>query len=126
MIERLKNSSEKPPTFSLRQATEEDPPFLFKVSTDAMRPVVETLNPDKVFDEEQGVLNRRKERAREIVGFCYGLADALEQQPQRRQETVERLRAIAARYVPREQYEAIKTRRLDEKGRFKFSADEVA
>jgi len=53
MIEQIDSSNEKPPTFSLRQASEEDLPFLFKVSTDAMRPVVETLNPDREFDMEQ-------------------------------------------------------------------------
>lgn len=38
---------------SLRKAVADDLPFLFNVSTQAMRPVVETLNPDKVFDEEK-------------------------------------------------------------------------
>ena len=53
MIKRFQDNSEKPINFSLRQATTADLPFLFKVSTDAMKPVVATLNPDKEFDEEQ-------------------------------------------------------------------------
>jgi len=44
--------NEKPAIFSLRQATENDLLFLFKVSTDAMKPVVEALSPDKEFDNE--------------------------------------------------------------------------
>ena len=38
--------------FTLRKATPEDLEFLFNVSTEAMRPVVEILNPGKVFDRE--------------------------------------------------------------------------
>lgn len=50
-----------PKMFGIRQATTEDPPFLFKVSTDAMRPVRETLNPDKEFIEEEE-LSKYKEK----------------------------------------------------------------
>lgn len=53
MIDQFDNGSEKQPSFSLRKANEEDLPFLFKVSTDAMKPVVETLNPDKEFNQEE-------------------------------------------------------------------------
>ncbi|MBU0750050.1 GNAT family N-acetyltransferase [Patescibacteria group bacterium] len=53
MIERPNNNSEKLPTFSLRQATRDDLPFLFKVSTDAMRPVTAALNPGREFNEEE-------------------------------------------------------------------------
>jgi hypothetical protein len=65
-----------------------------------------------------------QEHARHIVGFCNQLADTLPAEAHA--ETIEKLRAIAARYVSREAYEEIRTRRLDEKGRFKFSAEEVA
>lgn len=54
MIERFDNNTEKRLTFSLRHATQEDLPFLFRVSTDAMKAVVATLNPDKEFVEEKG------------------------------------------------------------------------
>lgn len=53
MIKQYDNSNKKSPVCSLRQATQKDLTFLFKVSTDAMKPVVETLNPDKKFDEGQ-------------------------------------------------------------------------
>lgn len=42
-------------TVSLRRASEEDLAFLFNVSTEAMKPVVQTLNPDKVFNEQEEV-----------------------------------------------------------------------
>lgn len=38
---------------SLRKATEEDLNLLFRISNTAMRPVLETLNPGKVFDEAE-------------------------------------------------------------------------
>ncbi len=38
--------------YTLRQATAEDVAFLFRVSTDAMRPVVEALHPGRFFDSE--------------------------------------------------------------------------
>lgn len=38
--------------FRLRKATNADLEFLFRVSTLAMKPVSEALNPDKKFDEE--------------------------------------------------------------------------
>jgi ribosomal protein S18 acetylase RimI-like enzyme len=38
---------------SLRKATDEDLNLLFKISSTAMRPVVETLNPGKVFNETE-------------------------------------------------------------------------
>lgn len=68
MIERFDSSSEKPPAFSLRQATEEDLPFLFKVSTDAMKPVVMTLNPDKEFDEKQELAKYKEKFDPEKIG----------------------------------------------------------
>jgi ribosomal protein S18 acetylase RimI-like enzyme len=39
--------------FGLRKATNNDLQFLFKVSTDAMRPTIETLNPGKEFNQEE-------------------------------------------------------------------------
>lgn len=39
--------------YNLRTATEDDLEFLFTVSTEAMRPVVEKLNPKKVIDREE-------------------------------------------------------------------------
>lgn len=39
-------------SYSLREASSSDVGFLFKVSTEAMRPVDIALNPDKVFDSE--------------------------------------------------------------------------
>ena len=39
-------------TYALRPATESDLEFLFRVSTEAMKPVGKALHPDKVFDEE--------------------------------------------------------------------------
>jgi GNAT superfamily N-acetyltransferase len=53
MIELLENSRERPSAFSLRKAKQEDLLFLYKVSTNAMRPVSERLNPGKQINEEQ-------------------------------------------------------------------------
>jgi GNAT superfamily N-acetyltransferase len=39
--------------FTLRQATAEDLPLLFRISTEAMRPVSEKLHPDKPVDLER-------------------------------------------------------------------------
>lgn len=47
------SSKENFPKVSLRKAVEADLPFLFKVSTEAMRPVVETLNPGKETNQEE-------------------------------------------------------------------------
>ena len=38
--------------YSLRRATAEDLPFLFNVSTEAMKPVVAALNPEREFNRE--------------------------------------------------------------------------
>ena len=40
-------------SYTLRKAMPEDLVFLFKVSTDAMRPVVSALNPDKEFNNAE-------------------------------------------------------------------------
>ncbi|MDB4992317.1 MAG: uncharacterized protein JWL75_562 [Parcubacteria group bacterium] len=48
---------------SLRQATKDDLSFLFTVLTEAMKPVVKILNPDKVFDQE----DERKKHEAEFV-----------------------------------------------------------
>lgn len=47
------NNQEKLTAFTLRNATEADLPFLFKVSTEAMKPVHEALHPGEEFNEEQ-------------------------------------------------------------------------
>jgi hypothetical protein len=60
-----------------------------------------------------------------MSGICYGLADALEAVSEPDRETVEKLRTLGERYVSKEQFEDVKSRRLDEKGRFKISADEI-
>ena len=52
-MEKLNASEDIPHPISLRQAKSDDLNFLFGVSTEAMRPVVETLNPDKAFDEQE-------------------------------------------------------------------------
>ncbi len=44
------NNQEKLTAFTLREATWADLPFLFKVSTDAMQPVVDALNPETTSD----------------------------------------------------------------------------
>ena len=41
-----------PSIYSLRQATADDVEFVFNVSTEAMRPVVDSLNPGKTFDSD--------------------------------------------------------------------------
>lgn len=38
--------------YGLRAASASDVDFLFRVSTEAMQPVVSALNPDKIFDKE--------------------------------------------------------------------------
>ena len=64
MIERLSaqenNSLEEPPTFTLRKATEEDLPFLFRVSSDAMKPVRDILNQGVVGEEERFAEYKKK------------------------------------------------------------------
>ena len=52
-MEKLNALENAPHPVSLRQSTSEDLNFLFEVSTEAMRPVAETLNPEKVFDEQE-------------------------------------------------------------------------
>ena len=52
-IDRSSSNIESPKIFSLRKATVEDIPFLFRVKMDAMRPVTEALHPDQVVDEAQ-------------------------------------------------------------------------
>lgn len=61
MIERMRSEGEKQTPFSLRTAKEEDLPFLFKVSVEAMKPVAESLDPEREFDEESE-FNRYKEK----------------------------------------------------------------
>jgi GNAT superfamily N-acetyltransferase len=60
MSEKLESSIEASHSVSLRKATEEDVAFLFKVSTDAMKPVVEELNPDKEVDEDEDFLRYKE------------------------------------------------------------------
>lgn len=47
--------------YTLRTATPDDLEFLFDVSTEAMRPVVEQLHPGEIFDREQE-LQKYKEK----------------------------------------------------------------
>jgi N-acetylglutamate synthase-like GNAT family acetyltransferase len=46
---------------SLRKASNEDLAFLFGVSTEAMKPVVQILNPNKIFDQQEE-LKKYKEK----------------------------------------------------------------
>jgi len=61
---------------SLRRASPEDLNFLFTVSTEAMRPVIETLNPDKVFNREEELKKyKEKFKPEDIEVIQYGGQD---------------------------------------------------
>jgi len=60
-VSKTENPQEKLTAFTLRDATEADLPFLFKVSTEAMKPVHEALHPGEEFNHETEFLKYRKE-----------------------------------------------------------------
>ncbi len=49
----IHTNQERTCAYSLRKATPSDARFLYEVSTKAMKPVVDALNPNKVVDEER-------------------------------------------------------------------------
>lgn len=78
--------------------------------------------------QEQSGITMRLEGDRIIrgtVGMCYGLADALDSSPTPDNKTAEELRGVAEHYMRKEDFETLKARRLDEKGRFKISPEEI-
>lgn len=74
---------------------------------------------EKMFSAEDG------KELQEIAAFCYEFADTYEKESGANNET-KKLRELAGGVISYNEFQQIKNKRLDEKGRFKYSIEEVA
>lgn len=81
--------------------------------------IQDVLEKVMLTEGQDGIVIRR------TVGMCYGLADALDSSPTPDHKTAEELRGVAEQYMRKEDFEALKVRRLDEKGRIRISPEEI-